>query len=71
MIKLDVEGYETKALLGGIHQILQQKPILMIETVDSQLKNHGSNLIELRNLLHKLGYKKIWAAQQDELYIRN
>ena len=64
-IKIDIEGMEMEALVGGEKTINQFKPILMIEKIKS-------DELELRNFVEKYGYKifplgiNIIAVHQDD-----
>ena len=49
-IKIDIEGMEIEALVGGEKTINEFKPILMIEKIKS-------DELELRNFVEKYGYK--------------
>jgi len=64
-IKIDIEGMEMEALVGGEKTINEFKPILMIEKIKS-------DELELRNFVEKYGYKifplgiNIIAVHQDD-----
>jgi len=49
-IKIDIEGMEMEALIGGEKSINEYRPILMIETIKS-------NERELRKFVEKFGYQ--------------
>jgi FkbM family methyltransferase len=63
VIKGDVEGAETQVITGGQESIRKFHPVIILETVDRQLRNMGSSVAELESLLHSLGYAK--ARQSD------
>ena len=67
LIKLDVEGYETFALLGGIQTILNSKPIIVME--DKNLNyNYGADVISPSKVLEDLGMKVIKRFRKDVIY---
>jgi len=57
LIKIDVEGFETNVIKGGLETIKQFKPKMFIELDDENLRNVGSNAKELIKILEALNYK--------------
>jgi FkbM family methyltransferase len=57
LIKIDVEGYEVKALNGLSGVLNQHRPLVVLETVDSQLRQAGSSADELFELMQSMGYR--------------
>ncbi len=51
IIKIDVEGFESQVLEGGIETIKKKKPFLMIEINDVSVKKVGSILLDLGYLV--------------------
>ena len=51
IIKIDVEGFESQVLEGGIETIKKKKPFLMIEINEVSVKKVGSILLELGYLV--------------------
>lgn len=58
-IKIDVEGFEYKVLLGAKEIIRKNKPILYIELSFINLKNQGYAATDLIELLKSYGYNSI------------
>ncbi|MEX2484640.1 MAG: FkbM family methyltransferase [Brumimicrobium sp.] len=56
LIKIDIEGFEYKALMGGEGLIRKNMPILFIELDDNNLKNVGDSALGLVKLLENWGY---------------
>lgn len=56
LIKLDIEGYETKALRGARETIARCKPVLFVEVNRATLERAGSSEDELLSLIESLGY---------------
>jgi FkbM family methyltransferase len=58
LIKIDIEGYEFRALLG-MQKILQRgKPYLLIEIHPDLMESIGDSENELDKLMMKMGYKR-------------
>jgi FkbM family methyltransferase len=55
-IKVDVEGFETRAIAGLQHTIRRCRPIITTEIVRIHLERCGSSPEELTSLLVSLGY---------------
>lgn len=55
-IKIDVEGYETKVLRGGVECITNCKPVMLIEVNEGALVRAGSSVAELLDLIESYGY---------------
>lgn len=56
-IKLDVEGWELKALQGAKESIEKFHPKLLIEINSARLKDHGHTPLEIYDFLAGVGYK--------------
>ncbi len=56
-IKIDVEGWEHRVLLGGAEAIRRHRPPMMIELVDDQLARAGDDLPGTWAQLLSWGYK--------------
>ena len=56
VIKIDTEGAETQVLTGARESILRFHPVIVLETIESQLVNMGSSKAELESLLRSYGY---------------
>ena len=56
VIKIDVEGGELEVLKGAAETIQRLRPRLVIEVVDSALREFGSSEEELLELLRQWGY---------------
>jgi len=57
VIKLDVEGAESKALEGAHHILHRFSPLLLIELSDAALRSQGSSSSKLLGLIKSLGYE--------------
>lgn len=55
-IKIDVEGYEMAVLRGCEAELVRDKPILLIELDDANLRENDSSARELVAFLERLGY---------------
>lgn len=56
LIKIDVEGFETRAIRGMRRMIEAARPVIITEVVDDHLKRCGSSIQELGQLMASLGY---------------
>lgn len=66
-IKLDIEGFEVKALIGGSKCLRDDKPQMLIEVNEVALKNQGSSPEELMEVLLYHGYH--WDIVQPDLTV--
>lgn len=57
LIKLDLEGWEIRALRGARHTIERDLPILVLEVNDGALRQQGTSATELVQLVEDLGYR--------------
>jgi FkbM family methyltransferase len=55
-VKIDVEGYEL-FVLKGMKRILNQKPTLYIEIMESHFNTYGYSSTDIFNLLDEFGYQ--------------
>lgn len=56
LVKLDIEGYEMKALEGALETLRAQRPSIFIELSDDQLVENGTSASEVVGFLQDLGY---------------
>lgn len=61
-IKIDVEGHEYDALIGGNKIIQRTKPIIFLELDDNNLKENNSCAKDVITFLYSMGYKYIYRA---------
>jgi FkbM family methyltransferase len=63
VIKIDVEGYQAKAVLGGLKTISQHKPVIIIELHDPEKigRFNTTNALTVKPLFD-LGYKAFWCG---------
>jgi FkbM family methyltransferase len=57
LIKIDVEGFECKAIAGLARTISQYHPIILTEVVSRHLAACGSSVAELVGLMEGFGYR--------------
>jgi len=57
LIKIDVEGFETKVVLGLNKTIYRYSPVVITEVIASHLMRAGSSIEDLKNAMNRLGYK--------------
>lgn len=55
-IKVDIEGFEERFLLGGKESLLQFKPVLLVEFNPSTLIRDNSSVEKLKAILEGYGY---------------
>lgn len=56
LIKIDVQGWEIKALNGARELILKDKPLMIVEFEEHQLIKTGSSCYNLAKFIRDLGY---------------
>lgn len=56
LIKIDVEGFETRAVRGLRGTIERDRPLVVLEMIDSLLRKAGSSACELFDMMRSLGY---------------
>lgn len=56
LIKIDVEWYEYRVLIGGINTLKKYKPDIFLELDDSYLKRNKDSGKKVIKLLNRLGY---------------
>lgn len=57
VMKLDVEGYELKALQGAKETLRKFKPVIFMELDNGYLNEHGDNAADVIALLEGIGYE--------------
>ena len=55
-IKIDVEGFESKALAGMEQILINNKPKLFVEFNDGALRRNGSSSVDLKKQIESYGY---------------
>lgn len=70
LIKMDIEGYEFKALKGMRRLLLEHHPDLLIEVHPAILPKHGESVEEMEAFLAALGYHRRVFACEDTTLIR-
>jgi hypothetical protein len=55
-IKIDVEGFEPRALRGMENLIKERKPKLFVELNDGALRRNGSSSADLKKQIESYGY---------------
>jgi FkbM family methyltransferase len=68
LLKIDVEGYETKVLRGGLRFISAFRPVIFLEVSDEHLHYQGSSPAELLSLLEGQGYSSVEAISRDAVH---
>lgn len=63
LIKIDVEGYQAKALAGAMGTIRRHKPVVIIELHDPEkLARFGTTNAETVRPLYEVGYSGFWCG---------
>ncbi len=55
-LKLDIEGFEVKALKGATMTIHRHKPVMLIEVNEAALHKNGTTPDELKDTVKAMGY---------------
>jgi FkbM family methyltransferase len=56
LIKIDVEGFETRVIRGLTRTIMRARPVIITEVLPELLERCGSSEAELSGLMNDLGY---------------
>lgn len=56
LIKIDIEGFEKAALLGGKNTLLKHRPVVIVETSINTSKDAGYSVDEIVKILRDYGY---------------
>jgi len=68
LVKIDVEGYELKVLMGGVNTIKKNRPVLFIELDNNNLMKVGDSAKQLIDfLIFELNYTKFYHAESNEV----
>jgi len=65
-IKIDVEGFELKVILGAQQTLQKFYPVMFIELDDENLREQENSAAELVKMLFEIGYNKIAKADTGE-----
>ncbi len=68
-VKIDTEGAEALVLRGAAETLRKHRPVVLVETIPSQLVSMGSSLEELESLLASYGYRKDRATTANALWV--
>lgn len=71
VIKIDIEGAETKAIRGMRNFLIQHRPHLILEAFDNQLQEFGSSQVELIRLTEELGYRQVQPITDGNLVLKH
>ena len=63
-IKLDIEGFELKAMQGLRQTIERHKPAILCEMLDEMLAMNGASSMDILAFLHPLGYHPLGIDRQ-------
>ena len=55
-LKIDVEGYEQRVLMGAKETIMKYKPLIFLEIHSHLLKLYNDSVLEIYDILEKYGY---------------
>ena len=68
VVKIDVEGFETRVLRGAKRTLARFHPVLFIEVHDGHLRDAGSSAKELITFVRGLGYEVVDADTGAQTY---
>ena len=69
-LKIDVEGYELRALEGAAKLIKKHRPVISMECTDRKfLPRYGIPEGEAQRWLLKRGYREAWAKSPDKVFV--
>lgn len=71
MIKIDIEGAETKAIRGMRDFISSHRPHLIVEAFDAQLREFGSSQAELIQLTSDIGYEQVQPITDGNIVLKH
>lgn len=58
-MKIDIDGYDLKAIQGAKHLLTRDSPTIFIELFDAALRENGATLEELVSTLNSFGYSGV------------
>jgi FkbM family methyltransferase len=67
-IKMDIEGFELRALKGAVKLLERDKPVLLCEVKDEFLKRYGDSKIKLITFLSSIGYSVVKEYENDLVF---
>jgi FkbM family methyltransferase len=63
-LKIDVEGFEERVLLGGQRTLRRWRPVLLLELEPARLRDKQTSVERVVHLLHELGYELFVSRRQ-------
>lgn len=56
-MKIDIDGYESRALRGAVRVLREHKPLIVIELAETAHEHHGQDVRDAIQVLVECGYK--------------
>ena len=70
LLKVDVEGFELRALEGARELIRECKPVLIMECTDEKFRDrYGIPVGAAQRWLLKRGYREVWHQRPDKVFM--
>lgn len=69
LIKIDVEGYEGRVLMGALRTVIASQPVVVFEDNGLGPKRYGRDWIDPKPILRELLYKKALRIRKDEIWV--
>lgn len=69
LLKIDVEGYEGRVLMGALRTVIASQPVIVFEDNGLGPKRYGRDWIDPKPILRELLYKKAARIRKDEIWV--